>query len=202
MNTQTTTLLVIGGGPGGYVAAIRAAQLGISTTLIEGAQLGGTCLNIGCIPSKALIHAAEAFERVGHYAGDSPLGIRVQSPAIDLAQTVRWKDGIVRKLTSGVAALLKKNGVQVIKGWARIIDGKTVEVLPGNGEGEGVRIGCQHLLLAVRFGAGGAANAAVRWSGDFGHRSLVAAVAAAKTAGGRWRLHRSRTGYRVSQAGS
>ncbi len=149
MKTQSTTLLVIGGGPGGYVAAIRAAQLGIPTTLIEGAQLGGTCLNIGCIPSKALIHAAEAFERVGHYAGDSPLGIQVQSAAIDLAQTVHWKDGIVRKLTAGVAALLKKNGVQVIAGWARIIDGKTVEVLAGNEENEALRIRCQHLLLAT-----------------------------------------------------
>ena len=84
METQSTTLLVIGGGPGGYVAAIRAAQLGIPTTLIEGAQLGGTCLNIGCIPSKALIHAAEAFERVGHYAGGSPLGL-----GTDLGGSVR-----------------------------------------------------------------------------------------------------------------
>jgi len=149
MKTQSTALLVIGGGPGGYVAAIRAAQLGIPTTLVEGAQLGGTCLNIGCIPSKALIHAAEAFERVSHYASDSLLGIQMQSPAIDLAQTVRWKDGIVRKLTAGVATLLKKNGVQVIAGWARIIDGKTVEVLSGNGEDEVLRIDCQHLLLAT-----------------------------------------------------
>src|SRR5665647_1417952 len=128
MTTPSSTLLVIGGGPGGYVAAIRAGQLGIATTLVEGEQVGGTCLNIGCIPSKALIHAAEEFEKVGHYARDSVLGIRVQSPRIDLAQTVRWKDAIVAKLTTGVAALLKKHGVQVVKGWARIIDGKTVEV--------------------------------------------------------------------------
>ena len=128
MTTQSSTLLIIGGGPGGYVAAIRAAQLGIATTLVEGEQVGGTCLNIGCIPSKALIHAAEEFEKVGHYARDSALGIHVQSPRIDLAQTVRWKDAIVAKLTTGVAALLKKHGVQVVKGWARIIDGKTVEV--------------------------------------------------------------------------
>ena len=64
MTTQSTTLLIIGGGPGGYVAAIRAGQLGIATTLVEGEQLGGTCLNIGCIPSKALIHAAEEFKRL------------------------------------------------------------------------------------------------------------------------------------------
>ena len=93
METLQTTLLIIGGGPGGYVAAIRAGQLGIATTLIEGEQLGGTCLNIGCIPSKALIHASEAFHRTCHYAGKSPLGIQVDTPRIDLAQTVRWKDG-------------------------------------------------------------------------------------------------------------
>ncbi|MEO8599865.1 MAG: FAD-dependent oxidoreductase, partial [bacterium] len=157
MNKQLTTLLVIGGGPGGYIAAIRAAQLGIATTLIEGEQLGGTCLNIGCIPSKALIHAADEFEKACHYAADSALGIRVQSPCIELAQTVRWKDGIVTRLTSGVAALLKKNGVQVIRGWARIIDGKTVEVqqIADAAENAGaesalpIRIGCQHLLLAT-----------------------------------------------------
>lgn len=149
MNPQSTTLLIIGGGPGGYVAAIRAAQLGIATTLIEAEQLGGTCLNIGCIPSKALIHAADEFEKTRHYAGnggESVLGIRVQSPRIDLAQTVRWKDGIVHKLTSGVAALLKKNGVQVVKGWARVIDGKTVEVMRDGGAP--LRLICQHLLLA------------------------------------------------------
>jgi len=148
METLHTTLLIIGGGPGGYVAAIRAGQLGIATTLIEGEQLGGTCLNIGCIPSKALIHAADAFHQTCHYAGKSPLGIQVDAPRIDLAQTVRWKDGIVRRLTQGVAALLKKNGVTVIKGWARVVDGKTVEVLPANATAT-QRIVCEHLLLAT-----------------------------------------------------
>ncbi len=147
MDTRSTTLLVIGGGPGGYVAAIRAAQLGIATTLVEGAKLGGTCLNIGCIPSKALIHAAEQFEQARHYAQNSPLGIHVDSPRIDLAQTLRWKDGIVARLSGGVAALLKKNGVHVISGWARIVDGKTVEVKTGAGQ-DALRIACEHLLLA------------------------------------------------------
>lgn len=146
METLATTLLVIGGGPGGYVAAIRAAQLGVPTTLVEGEYLGGTCLNVGCIPSKALIHAAGEFEKARSYAGNSPLGIRVQSPTIDLARTVRWKDEIVGRLTSGVAALLKKNGVRVINGWARIVDGKTIEV---SGSKDAIRITCQHLLLAA-----------------------------------------------------
>src|SRR6266496_1607817 len=116
MDARSTTLLVIGGGPGGYVAAIRAGQLGIATTLVEGDKLGGTCLNIGCIPSKALIHAAEQFEKACDYAHDSPLGIRVESPRIEIGRTVHWKDGIVTRLTGGVAALLKKNGAQVVKG--------------------------------------------------------------------------------------
>ena len=141
---MNTTLLVIGGGPGGYVAAIRAGQLGIPTILVEGAALGGTCLNVGCIPSKAVIHAAEAFAEATHWAGgDAKIGIRVEKPTIDLAATMKWKDGIVGKLTGGVGALLKKNGVQVVRGWARIVDGKTVAV------GDDLRITCEHLLLAA-----------------------------------------------------
>src|SRR5438128_9715650 len=114
MNKMTiaTTLLIIGGGPGGYVAAIRAGQLGIRTVLVEGAQLGGTCLNVGCIPSKALIHAADEFHKACQYAGEgaqaSALGIRAGTPSIDVARTVDWKDGIVKRLTGGVGALLKK----------------------------------------------------------------------------------------------
>jgi dihydrolipoamide dehydrogenase len=149
MNNITTTLLVIGGGPGGYIAAIRAGQLGIPTVLVEGAQLGGTCLNIGCIPSKALIHAAEEFEKTLHYANNSPLGIRVDRAHIDLARTVQWKDGIVKRLTGGVGGLLKKNGVQVVQGWATILDGKTVEVRDAGSGQVGTRIRCEHLLLAT-----------------------------------------------------
>lgn len=148
MVTHKTTLLIIGGGPGGYVAAIRAAQLGIATTLVEGAHLGGTCLNIGCIPSKALIHAADAYHQAHHFMGDNTLGIHVEGARIDVAQTVRWKDGIVARLTGGVGALLKKHGVQVIKGWAHMVDGKTVDVDLGRGDAEPTRIQCEHLLLA------------------------------------------------------
>jgi len=147
MKTKNTTLLVIGGGPGGYVAAIRAGQLGIPTILVEAERLGGTCLNVGCIPSKALIHAADEFERARGFAAGSPLGIQVQAPHIDLAQTQRWKDGIVQRLTGGVGALLKKAGVQVVTGWARIVDGKTVEL--ADRDGEPLRIQCEHLLLAT-----------------------------------------------------
>ncbi len=142
MQTLNTTLLIIGGGPGGYVTAIRAGQLGISTILVEGQSLGGTCLNIGCIPSKALIHVAEQFHQTQHHNQHSALGISVSAPTLDITKSVEWKDGIVDRLTTGVAALLKKNKVQVIHGWAKVIDGKTVEV------GD-TRIQCEHLVLAT-----------------------------------------------------
>ncbi|MCA1855665.1 dihydrolipoyl dehydrogenase [Massilia oculi] len=150
METINTTLLIIGGGPGGYVAGIRAGQLGVQTVLVEGASPGGTCLNIGCIPSKALIHAAEEFCKARSYAAEtSPLGITTSEPRIDLERTVAWKDGIVKKLTGGVGALLKKNGVRLVNGWATILDGKTVEVRQ-DGEGQAsVRIRCEHMLLAT-----------------------------------------------------
>ena len=147
MKEISTQLLVIGGGPGGYVAAIRAGQLGVPTVLAEGASLGGACLNIGCIPSKALIHAAHDFEQARlQAAGTSPMGIRVKEPTLDLAQTVRWKDGIVKRLTSGVGALLRKAGVQVLSGWATVEDGKTAVVQL---DGEAVRVRCEHLLIAT-----------------------------------------------------
>lgn len=142
MQSLNTTLLIIGGGPGGYVTAIRAGQLGISTILVEGQSLGGTCLNIGCIPSKALIHVAEQFHQTQHHSQHSALGISVSAPSLEIGKSVEWKDGIVDRLTTGVAALLKKNKVQVINGWAKVIDGKTVEV------GD-TRIQCEHLVLAT-----------------------------------------------------
>lgn len=129
MKEISCKLLVIGAGPGGYVCAIRAGQLGIDTVIVEAGKPGGTCLNVGCIPSKALIHAAEEFEKVTHMAGGkSPLGISLSKPALDLAATIAWKDGIVSRLTSGVAGLLKKAKVKTVYGRATFRDGKTVEV--------------------------------------------------------------------------
>jgi dihydrolipoamide dehydrogenase len=121
--------LVIGAGPGGYVCAIRAGQLGIDTIIVEAKKPGGTCLNVGCIPSKALIHAAEEFEKVAQMAaGASPFGISAGKPVLDLSKTVAWKDGIVGRLNGGVSGLLKKAGVKIVEGRARFRDGKTVEV--------------------------------------------------------------------------
>jgi dihydrolipoamide dehydrogenase len=122
-------LLVIGAGPGGYICAIRAGQLGVDTVIVEAVKAGGTCLNIGCIPSKALIHAAEEFERVTHMAqAKSPLGISVEAPKLDLSKTIAWKDGIVGRLNSGVLGLLRKARVKIVHGRAKFRDGKTVEV--------------------------------------------------------------------------
>ena len=129
MKDISCRLLVIGAGPGGYVCAIRAGQLGIDTVIVEATKLGGTCLNVGCIPSKALIHAADEFDRIARLAaGASPLGISAGRPELDFSQTIWWKDGIVGRLNTGVAGLLKRAGVKVVEGWARFQDGKTVEV--------------------------------------------------------------------------
>ena len=147
--TQTlkTKVLIIGAGTGGYVAGIRCGQLGLDTVLVDGSDgLGGTCLNVGCIPSKAIIHAASKFETVAKAAGDGTLGITASDPAIDLSKTVEWKDGIVRKLNNGVAALLKKAKVKVIKGWATFQDAKTCRVETEDGP---ITISAEHVILAT-----------------------------------------------------
>ncbi|MBD2745466.1 dihydrolipoyl dehydrogenase [Microvirga sp. BT688] len=129
MKDISCKLLVIGAGPGGYVCAIRAGQLGIDTVIVEERKPGGTCLNVGCIPSKALIHAAEEYDRVVHLAsGKNPLGIKTTKPEIDLSQTIAWKDTVVGRLNSGVSGLLKKSKVKMVQGRARFRDGRTVEV--------------------------------------------------------------------------
>ncbi|QDH72381.1 dihydrolipoyl dehydrogenase [Brevundimonas sp. M20] len=147
--TQTlkTKVLIIGAGTGGYVAGIRCGQLGLDTVLVDGGNgLGGTCLNVGCIPSKAIIHAANKFETVAKAADGGTLGITAAKPAIDLKQTVEWKDGIVRKLNNGVAALLKKAKVKVINGWATFADAKTCTVKTADGD---ITITAEHVILAT-----------------------------------------------------
>lgn len=129
MKDITCKLLIIGAGPGGYVCAIRAGQLGIDTVIVDFQRPGGCCLNVGCIPSKAIIHAAEEFEKALHYGkGDSVLGITASAPKLDLKKTVAWKDGIVTRLNNGVSGLLKKAKVKLVVGSAKFRDGKTVEI--------------------------------------------------------------------------
>ncbi|GGL45794.1 dihydrolipoyl dehydrogenase [Halocalculus aciditolerans] len=127
-----TELAVVGAGPGGYVAAIRAAQLGVDTTLIEKDELGGTCLNVGCIPSKALIHATN----VGYEADTAEeMGIHADVK-VDMEQMVDWKDGVVDQLTSGVEKLCKANGVNIVHGRAEFAGENRLRVAHG-GEGQG-----------------------------------------------------------------
>lgn len=147
---QSTNVLIIGGGPAGYVAAIRSAQAGIATVLVEREKAGGTCLNIGCIPSKALIHAADEFHKLTGSGSLADLGIVASPPELNLARLNEWKSGVVGRLTGGVYALLKQAGVRVIHGKARVMDGKTVEVEDVEGQaGKRQRLVCQHLVLAT-----------------------------------------------------
>ena len=139
-------LLVIGAGPGGYVTAIRAGQLGLDTIIVDRDALGGTCLNVGCIPSKALIHAGDEFHLAGHLSTGSPLGISIGAPEIDLAKTIKWKDGIVKRLTGGVGALLKKSKVRIVPGHASFVDGKTVEVTNKDGS---TSIHAENIVIAT-----------------------------------------------------
>jgi dihydrolipoamide dehydrogenase len=129
MKEISCKLLVIGAGPGGYVCAIKAGQLGIDTVIVEEDRPGGTCLTVGCIPSKALIHAAETFDKARVLSSsENSLGIRVEAPSIDLSKTMAWKDAIVGRLTGGVSGLLQKARVKMVHGRARFRDGKTLEV--------------------------------------------------------------------------
>ncbi|HHI88622.1 MAG TPA: dihydrolipoyl dehydrogenase [Hellea balneolensis] len=135
-------VLVVGGGPGGYVAAIRAGQAGLDTVLVEADRLGGTCLIRGCIPSKALIEAAGQYARaVENASGKSPIGLVAGTPKLDYARTIAWKDGITDKLSKGVAGLLKAAGVRVITGWAVFENAKTCQV------GD-IRIQAENVILA------------------------------------------------------
>jgi dihydrolipoamide dehydrogenase len=112
-------VIFIGGGPGGYVGAIRAAQLGLKTACVEGrGALGGTCLNVGCIPSKALLHASElVHEAEGNFA---EMGIVAKSVSVDLSKMLAYKDSVINSNTQGIEFLFKKNKVDYIKGWGRI----------------------------------------------------------------------------------
>jgi dihydrolipoamide dehydrogenase len=146
MNELRCKVLVIGGGPGGYVAAIRAGQLGLDTILVEADRLGGACLNVGCIPSKALIHAAGAAHGLREPRALNAIGLSIGPPTLDFARTIAWKDSIVTRLTGGVGVLLKKAKVRTLLGMATIVDGKTATVRADTGE---TRVVAEHLVLAT-----------------------------------------------------
>jgi len=147
VKTKQCQVLVIGAGPGGYVSAIRSAQLGMKTIIVEGERAGGTCLIRGCIPSKALIHAAHTFHNLAKHAKkDGHMGISIPSPAeLNMANLVGWKEGIVDRLNKGLEALLKNAGAELITGWATFEDAKTVKI----GEGkDATLIQAEHVIMA------------------------------------------------------
>ena len=121
----TAHAVVIGGGPGGYVCGIRLGQLGVDTIVVEAGELGGVCLNVGCIPSKALITASKHAAKAGKLAA---MGITVGDVQVDVGRMQDWKNGVVTKLTTGVAQLLKGNKVRVMRGRARVVAPGRVEV--------------------------------------------------------------------------
>jgi len=126
-------LIVIGTGPGGYVCAIRAAQLGLKTAVVEkNATFGGTCLNVGCIPSKAMLHASELYEEAGHTFAQ--MGIKVGKPGVDLAAMLKYKEQNVESNVKGVDFLFKKNKIEAFHGAGRIVAPGRVEVKAADGK--------------------------------------------------------------------
>jgi dihydrolipoamide dehydrogenase len=133
MASKTYDAVVIGGGPGGYVCAIRLGQLKQKVLLVEKDEVGGVCLNWGCVPSKALISASHTYEKAKNGA---TMGLMVEGIRIDVPKMQEWKDGIVKKLTGGVKTLLRGNGAELMMGNARITGPHTVEVATREGAKE------------------------------------------------------------------
>nr|WP_199899517.1 FAD-dependent oxidoreductase [Sneathiella glossodoripedis] len=125
MSDSEFDLVVIGSGPGGYVGAIRAAQLGLKTAVVEREHLGGICLNWGCIPTKALLRTADIYRNIQHAAG---FGIKVDGSSVDLEATVKRSRQVAAQLSGGVSGLLKKNKVTVINGHGKLAGKGKVEV--------------------------------------------------------------------------
>lgn len=136
--------IVIGAGPGGYVAAIRGAQLGMKVACVEKADLGGTCLNVGCIPSKALLESSQLFHQA--HASFSTHGIKTGDVELDLPAMMKRKDGIVGKMTGGIRGLFRKNKVTHLQGLGKVTGPGKVEVTDGKGEGS---YEADHVVIAT-----------------------------------------------------
>src|SRR5260370_37362669 len=125
---------VIGAGPGGYVAAIRAAQLGARVAIVEKQYMGGTCLNVGCIPSKAMLHVAETLHNVEMF---EEMGIHLSKPpTFDMAKAMGFKDKVVKRMTGGGSALMKANNIDVFDGLGTVVASRTVTVTKTGGSSE------------------------------------------------------------------
>jgi len=134
MSDIKKNIIIIGGGPGGYVAAIRASQLDAQVVLIEKDTLGGTCLNRGCIPTKALLQSAEVLSLA---KSAEAFGVHIDKVSMDFPSAMSWKDATVKRLVDGVNSLMRKNKVKVVKGTGSIIDPKTVRILESKEEIKG-----------------------------------------------------------------
>ncbi|WP_438730327.1 dihydrolipoyl dehydrogenase [Parasphingorhabdus sp. DH2-15] len=142
-------VLVIGAGPGGYVAAIRAAQLGLKTACVESRKtLGGTCLNVGCIPSKALLHASELYEEA-HSGALEKFGIKLTGAKLDLKQMMTEKTKAVGELTGGIEYLFKKNKVTWLKGLASFEDAHSVKISPSTDSGKTETVRAKNIIIAT-----------------------------------------------------
>ncbi|MEO0573816.1 MAG: dihydrolipoyl dehydrogenase [Pseudomonadota bacterium] len=145
MSDTTTDLLVLGAGPGGYTAAFRAADLGMNVTLVERwASLGGVCLNVGCIPSKALLHAAKVVDEAASMAEH---GISFGKPTIDAAKLGGWKHSVVQRLTGGLTQLAKQRNVSIVRGTGKFADANSVTVTAEDGSEQ--RIGFKQCIIAA-----------------------------------------------------
>ncbi|MBS0235776.1 MAG: dihydrolipoyl dehydrogenase [Proteobacteria bacterium] len=141
---KTYEVVVIGAGPGGYVAAIRAAQLGLRVAVVEREQLGGVCLNWGCIPTKALLASASIYRNISHAA---EFGILAKNVSIDFSKVVQHSRTVANKLAGGIQFLLNKNGVEVIKGHGKLLGASKLEV--HNEKQERIEISAKHIILAT-----------------------------------------------------
>ena len=147
VESRKCQVLVVGAGPGGYVAGIRSAQLGLDTVIVESDKAGGTCLIRGCIPSKAIIHAAERFENLRLHSDGGHMGLSVTGePEVDMRGLVSWKDSIVERLNKGVEGLLKAAGAELIRGWANFDGPKTCTV---ENDGEAIKIEAENVIIAT-----------------------------------------------------
>src|SRR5437660_8935324 len=136
---------VIGAGPGGYVAAIRAAQLGAQVAIVEKQYMGGTCLNVGCIPSKAMLHVAEMMHNLGTL---DELGISLSSaPTFDMGKAMAFKDKVVKRMTGGVSTLMKANNIDVFDGLGTVDAARSVTVTKGDGTRE--QFSADKIILAT-----------------------------------------------------
>ena len=138
-------VVVIGAGPGGYVAGIRLGQLGKKVLVVERTAPGGVCLNVGCIPSKALIHAANVYEAAAH---GGEIGIHLDNLRVDVAKLQAWKAGVVGKLTSGVRQLLKANGCDYRQGTATLLSPRTVRLTQPGSDAE-ILVETEHVVIAT-----------------------------------------------------